>query len=79
MTSYLKIMRIQEKPMFICVLWVFETKSVIRTHRSYRTQCGKYPPSDSAIRRCLKQFEETGCVLRRKGAGRSSISQEDVD
>jgi hypothetical protein len=47
--------------------------------RRYRTQYGKAPPSDNAIRRWLKQFQETGCVLHRKGAGRLSTSQEDVD
>jgi hypothetical protein len=30
----------------------------------------KYPPSDNAIRRWLKQFQETGNVLQRKEAGR---------
>jgi transposase len=68
---------VQEKAK--CVLWFFETKSVIKTQRRFRTQYGKDPPSDNAIRRWLKQFKETGCVLHRKGAGRPSISQEDVD
>jgi hypothetical protein len=62
----------------MCVLWFFETKSVIKTQRGYRTQNRKDPPSDNAIRRCLKQFQETGCVLHRKGAGRPSTSQEVV-
>jgi hypothetical protein len=30
-------------------------------------------------RRCFKQFQETGSVLHRKGAGKPSISQEVVD
>jgi hypothetical protein len=42
----------------MCVLKFFETKSVIKTQRRYRTQYGKYPPSDNAIRRWLKQFAE---------------------
>jgi hypothetical protein len=46
----------QEKAM--CVLWFFEAKSVIKTQRRYRTQCGKTPPSGKAIRRWLKQFQE---------------------
>jgi hypothetical protein len=33
----------------ICVLWFFETKSVIKMQHRYRTQYGKYPPSDNAI------------------------------
>jgi hypothetical protein len=44
----------------ICVLWFFETKSVTKTQRRYRTQHGKDPPSDKAIRRWVKQFQETG-------------------
>jgi hypothetical protein len=40
----------------MCVLWVFETKSVIKTQRRYRTRYGKDPPSVNAIRRWLKQF-----------------------
>jgi hypothetical protein len=51
---------VQEKAM--CVVWFFETKSVIKT------QYGKEPPPDKAIRRWLKQFQETGRVLHRKGA-----------
>jgi hypothetical protein len=57
----------------------FETKSVIKTHRHYRTQYGKDSTSDNAIRRWLKQFQETGNVLDRKGTVRPSISQEGVD
>jgi hypothetical protein len=37
--------------------------------RHYRTQYGKAPPSDNAIRRWLKQFQETGSVLHQNGAG----------
>jgi hypothetical protein len=44
----------------------FETKSVIKMQRRYRTQYGKAPPSDNAIRRWLEQFQETGSVLHRK-------------
>jgi hypothetical protein len=72
MTSYLKMATVQEKAM--CVLWFFETKSVIKTQRRYRTQYGRDPPSDDAIRRRLKQFQETDNVLHRKGAGRPSTS-----
>jgi hypothetical protein len=58
--------------------WFFETKSVIKTQRRYRTHYGKDPPSDNAIRRWLRQFQETGSVLHRKGAVRPSTSQKDV-
>jgi hypothetical protein len=33
------------------------------TQCRYRTQYGKDPPSDNAIRRWLKQFQKTGCVV----------------
>ncbi|GBO06942.1 hypothetical protein AVEN_148103-1 [Araneus ventricosus] len=66
---------VQEKAM--CVLWFFETKSVITTQRRFRTTYKKDPPSDNSIRRWLTQ--ETGSVLHRKGAGRPSTSQENVD
>ncbi|GBM14577.1 hypothetical protein AVEN_34986-1 [Araneus ventricosus] len=63
----------------MCVLWFFETKSVITTQRRFRTTYKKYPPSDNSIRRWLTQFQETGSVLHRKGARRPSTSQENVD
>jgi hypothetical protein len=44
-------------------------RSISKTQRRYRTQYGKDPPSDNAVRRWVKQFQETaGSVLRRKGA-----------
>ncbi|GBN89029.1 hypothetical protein AVEN_23529-1 [Araneus ventricosus] len=67
----------QEKAM--CVLWFFETKSVITTQRRFRTKYKKDPPSDNSIRRWLTQFQETGSVLHRKGPGRPITSQENVD
>jgi hypothetical protein len=76
MTSYLKMATVQEKAM--CILWFFETKLVIKTQRRYRTQHGEDPPTVNAIRRWVKQFQEPGCVLHRKGAGTPSTSQEDV-
>jgi len=30
--------------------------------RQFRTKFGKQPPSDSSIRRCYAQFQETGCL-----------------
>jgi hypothetical protein len=55
---------VQENAM--CVLLFVETKSVIKTQRRYRPQHGKESPSDNAIRRWLKQFQETGNILHRK-------------
>jgi transposase len=70
MTSCLKMATVQEKAM--CVLWFFDTKSVIKMQCRYRTHCGRDPHSDITIRRWFKQFQETGSVLHRKGAGRPS-------
>jgi hypothetical protein len=61
MTSYLKMATVPEK--HCAYFGFFETKSVIITQRRYRTQHGKYPLSENAIRRSLKQFQETGTVL----------------
>jgi hypothetical protein len=46
-----------------CVLWFFETESVIKTQRRYITQYGRDLPSDNAIRLRLKQFQETCRVV----------------
>jgi hypothetical protein len=68
MTSYLKWRTL-----------VFRNKVRYQKQCRYRTQYGKEPPSDNAIRRWLKQYQETGSVLHRKGAGRPSTSQKGVD
>jgi hypothetical protein len=73
MTSYLKIAIVQEKAM--CILRVFEIRSVIEMQLRYRNQYGKDPPSDNAVRRVLKQFQETGSVLYRRVEGRPRTSQ----
>jgi hypothetical protein len=74
MTSCLIMTTVQEKAMY--VLWFFETKSVIKMPRRYRTPYGRDPPSVSAIRRWLKQFQETVSVLHRKGAGRQRLPRK---
>jgi hypothetical protein len=77
MMPCLKMVTVQEKSM--CVLW-FPEKSPLSecsvvTELNYR----KDPPSDNAIRRPLKQFQETGSVLRRKESESQSTSQDVVD
>jgi hypothetical protein len=52
MSSCLKMATVQDTA--VCVFRFFEAKSVIKTQRRYRNQNGKDPPSDNAIRRCLK-------------------------
>jgi hypothetical protein len=53
----------------------FETKSVIKMQRRYRTPYGINPPSENAVRRLLKQFQETDNVLHQKGEGTPSTSR----
>jgi hypothetical protein len=52
---------LQEKAM--CVLWLFEKKSVIKMQLRYRTQYVKDPPPDKTIGRWVNQFQETGNVV----------------
>jgi hypothetical protein len=77
MTLYILMATVQENAM--CELWFLETNLVIKTQPRYRTQYGKDPLSDNAIRHWLKQFQETGSVLHRKIVGRPSTSQENFD
>jgi hypothetical protein len=49
---------------------VFRKKARYQNASRYRTQYGKDPPSDNAIRRWLNQFQEIGSVLHCKGTGR---------
>jgi transposase-like protein len=65
---------VREKAM--CVLRFFETKSVIKIQRRYRTQCRKDPPTNNDIRRWLKQFQENGSVPHRKIEERANYSQK---
>jgi hypothetical protein len=58
--------------------WFLETKSAIKTQHRYRTRYGSGPSADNAIRRWVKQCQESASALHR-GAGRPSTSQEDVD
>jgi hypothetical protein len=61
MTSYFKMAIVQEKEMY--ALRFFETKSVTKSQRRYRTQYGRAPLSDNVIRHWLKQLQEIGSVV----------------
>lgn len=63
---------VKEKAM--CVLWLWETKFPITVQRYFRREFQKTPLTEQSLRRWLKQFQETGSVLRQKGAGRPSVS-----
>jgi hypothetical protein len=58
---------------------VFRNKVRYQKATSLQNSIWKDPPSDNAIGRWLKQFQETGSVLHPKGARRPSTSQEEVD
>jgi hypothetical protein len=67
---------VQEKA--VCVLRFFKERkgSFIKMQRHYRTQYEKDPTSDNAIRRWLKQFQETGSVLHGRGAGDQALRRK---
>jgi hypothetical protein len=58
---------------------VFRNKVRYQNATSLQDSVWKISTSDNAIRRWLKQFQEIGSIRHRKGAGRPSTSQEDVD
>ena len=62
-----------------CVLTFHECQSVTIVQRQFRTKFGKEPPSDNSIRRWYAQFQETGCVCKRKSTGRPSATEEQVE
>ncbi|KAG8296099.1 hypothetical protein J6590_065086 [Homalodisca vitripennis] len=68
---------VQEKAR--CVLWFHESRSVITVQRRFRLEYGRNPPSNNSIKRWYRQFEQTGSVQHRKGAGRPPVSEAVVD
>jgi hypothetical protein len=69
MTSYFKMVPVQEKAM--CVLLVFGNEVRYQNaKRRCRTQHGECPPSDNAIRRWLKRVV---VFCTQKGGGRPSM------
>ena len=59
-----------------CVLPFHECRSVTIVQRQFRTKFGKQPPSDNSIGRWYAEFQETGCVCKRKSTGRPSVTEE---
>lgn len=62
-----------------CVIWLVETKSVTTVQRNFRREYGGSAPDPKSIRSWLKQFKETGSVLKGKRPGRPSVSAENVE
>jgi hypothetical protein len=50
--------------------------SYLKLATSLHNSVWKNPPSDNAIRRWLKQFQETGSVLHRKGAAIETVTPQ---
>lgn len=62
-----------------CVLEFHSSKSVITVQRAFRLKFHKDSPSDNSIRAWYRQFNETGCLCKRKSTGRPSTSDAIVD
>ena len=61
-----------------CVLTFHECRSVTIVQRQFGTKFGKQP-SDNSIRRWYAQFQETGCVCKRKNTGWPSVTEEQAE
>jgi len=61
------------------VLTFHECRSVTIVQRQFHTKFGKQPPSDNTIRRWCAQYQETGCVCKRKNTGRPSVTEEQAE
>jgi hypothetical protein len=62
-----------------CVLEHLKTSSVIVVQRHFRTKFAKEAPHHHNITRCVKVFEETGCLCKGKSTGRPSVNSEVVE
>lgn len=62
-----------------CVLELAKTNSVTVVQRRFRTKYGKSSPTRQSIYDWYKQFENTGCVCKRKSTGRPPVSEEQID
>ena len=61
------------------VLQYRELKSPIAVQRKFRNEFGQDPPHTNSMKRCFKNFMETGSILDRKRSGRPSIDEDTVD
>ena len=62
----------------LSVLEFSKTLSVIMAQSAFRRRYGIDPPLANNIRRCYKQFQETGCLCKGKSPGRPRTSEENV-
>jgi len=62
-----------------CVLQFVKHESAVFVQRAFRRQFSSDPPSPNSIIRWYQQFQTTGCVYKRKNAGRPRVSEESVE
>jgi hypothetical protein len=62
-----------------CVLDFHVNKSVVSVQRHFRTKSGTDPPSGKSIRKWYLQFQDTGCIWKRKSTGFPSTEEEAVE
>ena len=72
----LKMISVQQKAQ--CVLWHAKFESYWAVQQEFRRVYQQEPPSKPAILYWVKQFTNTGSLLRKKGSGRPRVSNERV-
>ena len=61
-----------------CVLEFAKTKSIVTVQRAFQGQFHINAPSPKNIRRWFQQFQERGCLCKKKSPGRPSVSEAHV-
>jgi hypothetical protein len=59
-----------------CVLTFHECRSVTVVQGQFLSEFGEEPPSDNSIRRYCAQFQDTGCVCKRKSTAIETITAD---
>jgi hypothetical protein len=67
----------QEKS--FCVLDYARCSSVTAVRHAFRKEYQKEPPDHQSILRWYRQFQDTGCLCKRKSTGRPRVSDETVE
>jgi hypothetical protein len=62
-----------------CVLDFHVNKSVVSVQRHFRTKFGTVPPRGKSIRKWYLQFQDTGCICKRKSTGRPPTEEKAVE
>jgi hypothetical protein len=62
-----------------CALDFHVYKSVVNVQRHFRTTFGTDPPSGKSVLKWYLQFQDTGCICKRKSTERPSTEEEAVE